>query len=111
MKKQGKEKIAKFCFVTFEVKVPFGYEKVFLSGNTKNLGEWNARKAIELKQKGDYFVARKRFPVGEVVEFKALCAKDWIGVEKGLFREEICNNSIIAGKKLVYTWQVPNFNN
>ena len=110
IKNLGSAVVRRFCFVRFEVQVPFGYEKVYLCGNTRNLGEWNATKAVQMRQVGDYFVVRKRFPLGAQVEFKALVERNWGCVEKGIFFEEIGNNVLTAEKGLVYTWHVPTFN-
>ena len=39
-------------------------------------------------------------PAGEVVEFKFVSLKDWNGVEKGIWNEEISNRVVVPTKGL-----------
>lgn len=103
--------IRQYCFVNFVVNTFAPVSDMYISGSTKNLGLWNASKAVRLTSTDGYkFTIRKRFKIGESVEFKVLTLRDWRGVEKGMFAEEIANHHIIADKGAVaevtvYNWR------
>lgn len=79
--------------------------KVYISGSTKNLGEWDLSKAVEAEG-----IITKQFPEGTEVEFKVLSNKDWKNVEKGPYGEEIANRKFVASKGLVVKVDVATFN-
>lgn len=100
---------AKTCKVT--IKVTANVEKLFIVGSTKNLGAWDAKKAVELELCAECgaFVTTKQFDVDSVVEFKVLAAKDWAAVEKGMWGEELENHTFTAAKGEVVEVGVSNF--
>lgn len=95
------------------IKVVAKAEKLYIVGSTKNLGEWNPKKAVELEycDKCNAFYTEKLLPAGEVVEFKVLNGKDWANVEKGTYGEEVANHSFTAQKGLEVVVEVNNFAN
>ena len=97
--------------VTVSIKVNSNAKNVYIVGSTKNLGEWDAKKAVELEycDKCGAFFTDKLLPAGEVVEFKVLTAKDWANVEKGAYGEEVANHSFVAAKGLEVVVEVNNF--
>ena len=95
------------------IKVVAPAEELYLVGSTKNLGAWDAAKAIKLEfcAECNAYHTTKMLPAGEVVEFKVLSAKDWANVEKGVYGEEVANHSFVAEKGLVVEVSVSNFAN
>ena len=100
-----------YCFINFVVNTFAPVSDMYISGSTKNLGLWNASKAVQLTSTDGYkFTIRKRFRIGESVEYKVLTRRDWSKVEKGMFGEEIANHRIVADKGAVaevtvYNWR------
>ena len=80
--------------VTVTIKVSAKAEKVYIVGSTKNLGEWDPKKAVEVKD-GQ---VNKKFDADTVVEFKVLSAKTWDAVEKGANGEELENHKFTASQ-------------
>ncbi|MCR5114008.1 MAG: hypothetical protein K6A63_08745 [Acholeplasmatales bacterium] len=74
--------------VTVTIKVSAKAEKVYICGSTKNLGDWNPKNAVEVKDGK----INKKFDADTVVEFKVLSAKTWDAVEKGVNGEELENH-------------------
>lgn len=99
----------KRCRVKFVVTTPHAVRKLYLCGNTKNLGEWNPTDAKELHKKDDTFVLCKYFHIGETVSFKVLEKMTWNRVELGYWCEDVANHSIVAKKGLVVNIEIPNF--
>lgn len=96
--------------VTVTIKVSAPAEKVYVVGNTANLGAWDAKKAVELKAvEAGKFEASKKFDADAVVEFKVLAAKDWDAVEKGMWGEDLENHTFTAAKGLVVEAGVSKF--
>lgn len=96
--------------VTVTIKVEANAEKVFVVGNTANLGAWDAKKAVELKAvEAGKFEVSKKFDADAVVEFKVLAAKNWDAVEKGIWGEDLANHTFTATKGLVVEAGVSNF--
>ena len=95
--------------VTIKVVAPA--EELFVVGSTKNLGEWDASKAVKLDYCNECkaFYTTKMLPAGETVEFKVLTSKDWATVEKGIYGEELENHSFVAEKGLEVVIEVKNF--
>lgn len=91
--------------VNVKILVSAPKKKVYISGSTKNLGEWDVTKAVEADG-----VITKQFQEGTVVEFKVLSKKNWANVEKGSNGEEISNRSFVAAKGLVVKADVAKFN-
>lgn len=84
----------KYYFGIFEVDANWT-DEVYLCGDSENLGNWNSTKAVKLHNLGNgKFKIRKRFTLGQVVEFKFLRKPDWHDVEKGMWGEEIPNRVI-----------------
>ena len=101
---------AKYCFVTINMTTRLPQEKVLLSGNSSNLGNWEPTKAKVCKKIDDtHFTARCRFTLGQEVEFKFVFDPDWTTVEKGMWIEEIKNHNLIAEKGLVINIDVYNW--
>ena len=92
--------------VTVKIKVASSAKKTYVVGSTKNLGEWDPKKAVEVVDG----VVSKQFPAGDVVEFKVLSAKNWANVEKGANGEEVANHSFVANKGLVVEVAIDKFN-
>ena len=97
------------CRVKFVVTTPHAVRKLYICGNTKNLGNWNVEDAREMRRREDRFELYKLFPVGEKVDFKILEKMTWERVELGYWCEDIANHSIIAEKGLVVNMEIPNF--
>jgi len=97
--------------VTIKVVAPVG--EVYIVGSTKNLGAWDAAKAVKLEycNECNAFFTTKMLPLGETVEFKVLSAKSWDSVEKGIWGEELQNHSFVAEKGLDVVVEVSNFAN
>ncbi|MBQ7641706.1 MAG: hypothetical protein IJS83_04480 [Acholeplasmatales bacterium] len=57
-----------------------------------NFTNWSVDKAIKLNRVEDYFIVDAKFPKNFDLEFKISLNKDWYGVEKGIFGEEIKNH-------------------
>ena len=96
--------------VTVTFKVAADVEKVYVVGNTQNLGAWDCKKAVELKKTADgKFEVAKKFDANSTVDFKVLSAKDWEAVEKGIWGEELQNHSFTAAKGLAVEVGVSKF--
>lgn len=85
--------------------------ELYLVGNIKALGEWNAEKAVTLTYCAEcgYFTVAKMIPAGETVEFKVLAAKTWDAVEKGIWCEDVMNHSFVAAKGVKVEIEIANF--
>ncbi len=91
--------MSKYCFVNLTVTSKDSLENLYIVGNTKNLGLWNVKNAVSMKKVNENtFVVRKRFLIGENVEYKVLKAKNWENVEKGIFNEDVENHHFEATK-------------
>ena len=84
-------------------------EQMYICGEIKSAGEWNATVAKPMKLTDKGWRAIKILPVGSVFAFKVLKGQDWKNVEKGTWREEIANHEIVAEKGLVVTMPIPTF--
>ena len=82
---------------------------MYLCGVNHASGEWDARFASPMKYTDEGWRAIKILPVGQPFEFKVLCSRDWHGVEKGTWGEEIGNHVIVAEKGLVVHMDIPSF--
>ncbi|MCR5350607.1 MAG: hypothetical protein K6E20_06425 [Acholeplasmatales bacterium] len=91
--------------VTVKFNVKANCQKAYICGSTSNLGAWDAKKAVEVKDGS----VSKKFEEGTVVEFKVLAGKCWCKVEKGLNGEELANHSFVATKGQVVEVEVSNF--
>ena len=91
--------------VTVKFAVKANSDKAYMVGSTDNLGAWDPKKAVEVKD-GQL---SKKFDEGQVVEFKVLKKKTWDAVEKGSYGEEVCNHTFVASKGLVVEVEVNNF--
>ena len=100
-----------YCFVNLVVNTFAPVQHMYISGSTTNLGAWDPSRAISLSTDDGYrYTVRKRFRIGEEVEYKVLTRKDWRGVEKGMFSEELSNHVFKADKGVVaeitvYNWR------
>ena len=99
--------------VSFSVKPKTPCEKLFIVGSSSSLGFWDPKKATELRYnlETESFECIKYLPLGDVVEFKFTTSRDWLGVEKGIWNEEISNREIIPSKGLVLNLTIETFNN
>ena len=97
------------CRVKFVVTTPHAVRKLYMCGNTDNLGAWDVANAKEMHKKEDRFELIKYFPVGEEVNFKILEKMTWERVELGYWCEDIANHVITAQKGLVVNMEIPNF--
>lgn len=99
--------------VRFSVSPKTHCENLYIVGSTSSLGNWNPKKATQLKynEETNSYVANKFLPLEEVVEFKFVTMKDWNGVEKGIWREEISNRTLVPTKGLKLDLTIETFNN
>lgn len=88
--------------VHFSVSPKTPCDNLYIVGSTSSLGFWDPKKATQLRydEATNTYVANKFLPLEEVVEFKFITMKDWNGVEKGIWNEEICNRQIVPTKGL-----------
>ena len=88
--------------VTISVSPKNACENLYIVGSTSSIGYWDTRKATQLKydENTNSFKAIKFFPEGETVEYKFIRTKDWYGVEKGIWNEEITNRVVVPAKGL-----------
>ena len=86
-------------------------DEMYLCGENRASGSWDAAHATKMKRTEDGFRAIKYLPVGKPFEFKVLAAPSWYRVEKGTWREEIPNHVITAEKGMVVHMNIPNFRN
>lgn len=84
-------------------------QQMYLCGVNRASGEWDANLAKPMRLTEEGWRAIKILPVGQPFEFKVLCSKDWRGVEKGIWNEEIGNHVIVAEKGLVVHMDIPSF--
>ena len=96
--------------IEFLVKAP-KKEEVYLVGNVKALGEWDASKGILLTycKELNCYHASKMLPLDAKIEFKVLAGKTWEQVEKGTWFEDVPNHSITAKKGTKVEVEVANF--
>ena len=109
MKKSTQKSKKKLCRVTLYAHPREAVEEMYLCGINHASGEWDATLSSRMKWTEQGWRAIKLLPVGEPFEFKVLCSRDWHGVEKGIWGEEIANHVIIAEKGLVVHMDIPNF--
>ena len=97
--------------VKFYVSPKTSCENLFIVGSTSSLGYWDPKKATPLtyNEEVNAFVATKYLPVDEVVEYKFITMKDWNGVEKGIWNEEICNRTVVPTKGLQLVLTIETF--
>jgi hypothetical protein len=88
--------------VKFSVTPKTPCENLYIVGSTSSLGMWDPKKATELRydEETNAYVVNKLLPLEEVVEFKFVTTKDWNGVEKGIWNEEISNREVVPTKGL-----------
>ena len=88
-------------------------EELYIVGSTSSLGYWDVKKATKLKycEECQKFVVTKVLPVDETVEFKFITARNWNNVEKGIWKEEISNRTLIPVKCLKLDLTIETFNN
>lgn len=88
-------------------------EELYIVGSTSSLGYWDVKKATKLKycEECRKFVVSKVLPVDETVEYKFITAKNWNNVEKGIWKEEISNRTLVPVKGLKLDLTIENFNN
>lgn len=88
--------------VKFSVAPKTPCDNLYIVGSTSSLGYWDPKKATKLtyKEEENAYVVNKFLPLEEVVEFKFVTMKDWNGVEKGIWNEEISNREVVPTKGL-----------
>ena len=88
--------------VKFSVAPKTHCENLYVVGSTSSLGNWDVKKATQLTycEETNTFVCSKMLPANEVVEYKFVSLKDWNGVEKGIWNEEISNRVVVPTKGL-----------
>ena len=99
----------KLCRVTLYAHPREDVQEMYLCGVNHASGEWDAQLATPMRKTPDGWRAIKMLPVGEPFEFKVLNSRNWQGVEKGTWGEEIPNHIIVAVKGLVVHMNIPNF--
>ncbi len=101
----------KYYFGIFEVTAKDA-DALYVCGDSLNLGEWNAAKSVKMHDLGEgRFIRRKRFAIGQVVEFKFLRSPDWKDVEKGSAGEEIANRCIVTYEDKYVKANITNWRN
>ena len=97
--------------VSFSVQPKTQVEELYIVGSTSSLGNWDAAKATKLTYCNECqkFVVSKMLPAGEVVEFKFISSTDWNNVEKGTWKEDIANRTIVPEKGLNVELTIENF--
>ena len=97
--------------VRFSVSPKTHCDNLYIVGSTSNLGNWEPSKATQMKfnVETNSYVCTKFLPVNEVVEYKFITVKSWIGVEKGIWNEEISNRTIIPSKGLLLELTIETF--
>ena len=88
--------------VSFSVQPKTPCDNLYIVGSTSSLGNWDPKKATQLKynEETNSYVVNKFLPLEEVVEYKFVTMKDWVGVEKGIWNEEINNRTVVPTKGL-----------
>ena len=86
-------------------------DNLYIVGSTSNLGCWEPSKATQLRynKETNCYVCTKFLPVDEIVEYKFITIKNWLGVEKGIWNEEISNREVVASKGLVLELTIETF--
>ena len=97
--------------VRFSVQPKTPCDNLYIVGSTSNLGYWEPSKATQLRfnEETNSYVCTKFLPVEEVVEYKFITMKDWMGVEKGIWNEEISNREVVPTKGLVLELTIETF--
>lgn len=97
--------------VKFSVSPKVSCDNLYIVGSTSSLGYWDPKKATPLKynEETNSFVAIKYLPLEEVIEYKFITMKDWLGVEKGIWNEEISNRVVIPTKGLFLELTIETF--
>ncbi len=85
--------------VEFLIKAPKEKE-LYVVGNVPALGDWNPEKGMKLTfcEECSCYTGSKLLPVDSNIEFKVVAGKDWNGVEKGQWGEEVSNHAFVAVK-------------
>ena len=96
--------------IEFLVKSPLK-DELYLVGNVKALGEWDASKGVLLTYCAECgrYTASKMLPADTNVEFKVLAGKTWDAVEKGTWGEDVANHAFVATKGTKVEVEVLNF--
>mgnify|MGYP003322989986 CR=1 FL=1 len=97
--------------VKFSVTPKVACDNLYIVGSTHNLGEWDPKRATQLRydEEAKCYVCTKFLPIDEVVEYKFITIKDWFGVEKGIWNEEISNREVVPTKGLVLDLTIETF--
>lgn len=69
-------------------------DELYITGNIPELGGWDVSKAVKLRRKGGRYLTSVEYGSDMILEFKILNKKDWNGVEKGTWGEEIANHQV-----------------
>lgn len=84
---------------------------LYISGNILELGNWNLYHSVKMEKVNEnLFTLDIRLPKG-YFEFKITNEKDWNGVEKGIWKEEISNHTYNLTKDAIIEDVIYNFNN
>ena len=99
--------------VKFSVQPKTPCDNLYIVGSTSSLGNWDPKKATQLvyNEETNSYVVNKFLPLEEVVEYKFVTMKDWNGVEKGIWNEEINNRVIVPTKGLELNLTIETFRN
>lgn len=86
-------------------------ETIYLVGNDKKIGAWDATKAKALKKNknGIYTAAAIKFEKGSAIEFKICKTQSWDNVEKSVENTELNNHAFVADEDKTITIDVYNF--
>ncbi len=104
--------VLELCNVHFTAKLL--YEAVGAAGDlyiVTSFNNWNPDEAVKMHRNADdTFTASMSFPKGTALEFKICRSKNWMDVEKGIWKEEIVNhNYILVDKDLAVEDLIYNF--
>ena len=84
---------------------------MYLVGNTIETGNWDPKKALKMRHVSDYYYEINLKMNDCHFEFKLLNQKDFLGVEKGIWAEEIRNHIYDIEKDMVIEDLVHHFRN
>lgn len=85
--------------ITFEVllyEAAVDAQDVYVVGNIAELGGWDAGKGLKLAYKNGKYTGSVNVLAGTTIEYKISNTLNWVGVEKGIWGEELCNHTVIA---------------
>lgn len=86
-------------------------EVIYLVGNDKKIGAWDATKgkALKINKNGAYVSTAVKFEKGSIVEFKVCKTASWDNVEISVECNDLANHVFTADEDKTVTIDVYNF--